>query len=68
VTDRAQQLHLMSLFRRDMAVIEPTREWPKGANHPSFKRDETTFKYEHSTFLFGVWCAGRVSQEKDNGV
>lgn len=57
--EREQQLRLMALFRADMEVIEPEREWADGVPHPSFKRDAAAFRFEISTYLFRVWCAGR---------
>ena len=57
--EREQQLRLMALFRADMAVIEPNRNWVDGVPHPSFKRDAAEFRFEQSAYLFKVWCAGR---------
>jgi len=58
-----QRLALMDLFRRDMTGVEPTTAHHDDNPHPSFQRDPLTFKFEHSTFLFKVWLAGRRSAE-----
>lgn len=50
---------LMDLFRRDMSGIEPTTARHNDDIHPAFKGRPLVFKYEHSTFLFKVWKAGR---------
>ncbi|MBV4553103.1 hypothetical protein HU742_018315 [Pseudomonas sp. SWRI102] len=55
------RLDLMDLFRRDMGSLEVTTAHHDDNSHPSFKRDPLTFKYEHSTYLFKVWMAGRNS-------
>lgn len=50
----ATRLALMELFRRDVTAIE-------GNDMPSFVNRPLVFKYQHHTFLFNVWLAGRVS-------
>lgn len=57
VPNAETRLKLMAAFREDMQKIEPERDQTN--NHPSFKADELTFKYEYSSFLFKVWFAGR---------
>lgn len=49
-----EKLKLMELFRKDVEPLERMEM-------PSFKRDPMTFKYQHHTFLFSVWLAGRSS-------
>lgn len=57
------QIELMDLFRRDMSGLEPTSTRHDDDIHPSFKKFPEVFKYEHSTFLFNTWLAGRNSAE-----
>lgn len=53
VSDR---LKLMGLFRADIQKIDPADH-----GYPSLKNRPDRFKYEHHTFLFDVWMAGRLS-------
>lgn len=64
--DREHRLDLMDLFRRDMTGVEATTVHHDDYPHPSFKRDPLIFKYEHSSYLFKVWMAGRNSAREHN--
>ncbi|WP_338924639.1 hypothetical protein V0M98_34030 (plasmid) [Pseudomonas silesiensis] len=61
-----QRLFLMDLFRRDMATVEAKPEADCESLHPAFKRDPLVFKYEHSSYLFKIWMAGRNSAGETN--
>jgi hypothetical protein len=63
-----EKLELMDLFRVDMSGLAPTTATHDDNPHPSFKRDPSIFKFEHSTYLFKVWMAGRRSAKQSDWI
>lgn len=59
-----QRMELMEQFRYDMSGIEATTLHHDNDPHPGFVQRPWVFKYEHSTFLFRVWCAGKDRSPK----
>lgn len=60
-----QELRLkrMEEFRVDMQKVDPNCVKADGKIHPAFQRDPLAFKFAQSTFLFGIWEAGRVTEK-----